>query len=128
MKQTVQHLLAEANAVIDTVTVHDAVPMLGDPDTVFIDIRDETELSRTGKIQGAVSAPRGHLEFYADPATAMHNPVFASGKRLLLYCASGGRSTLAAKTLYDMGIPKVAHIAGGFAAWNEAGGPVQSCD
>ncbi len=126
MNQTVEHLMAEANAVIATVAVNDAIAALTNPDVVFVDLRDATERSQHGQIPNAVYAPRGHLEFYADPATAMHNPVFASGKRLLLYCASGGRSTLAAKTLVDMGLPNIAHIAGGFGAWKEAGGPIQT--
>ena len=74
--------------------------------------------------KNAVHAPRGLLEFYADPATRIHNPVFASGKKLVVFCATGGRSTLAAKTLVDMGVPNVVNLAGGFSAWREAGGRV----
>ena len=124
MKLTVQEMLASANAVIDTISVHDAIANIDDPNIVFVDLRDASERAEAGEIPGAEHAPRGHLEFYADPATAMHNPVFASGKRLILFCASGGRSSLAAKTLLDMGVPNVAHIAGGFGAWKEAGGPM----
>lgn len=126
MQLNIEQLMAVANAVIDTVAVHDAIAYLEDPNVVFVDIRDATERAQVGEIPGAVHAPRGFLEFYADPAAAMHNPVFASGKRLLLFCASGGRSTLAAKTLFDMGVPNVAHIAGGFGAWREAGGAIES--
>jgi len=128
MKEDLEHMMATANAVIDTIAVHDAIASLDDSEIAFIDLRDEMEVKEHGEIPGAMSARRGHLEFYADPKSAMHNPVFASGKRLLLFCASGGRSTLAAKTLYDMGIPNVAHIAGGFGAWCEAGGPIVSAN
>jgi len=121
-------MIAAANAVIDTVPVHEAIAFLEDDDVIFIDIRDDGERADYGQIPGAVIAPRGYLEFLADTASAMHNPVFASGNRLVLYCASGGRSTLAAKTLYDMGIPRVAHIAGGFSAWQEAEGPCTFVD
>lgn len=126
MKLSVEHMMAAANAVIDTISVHDAIALVDDPDVILIDLRDSSERAESGTIPGAVSAPRGHLEFFADPQTAMHNPVFTSGKRLILFCASGGRSTLAAKTLYDMDVPHVAHIAGGFGAWHEAGGPIQA--
>lgn len=118
-------MLAEANAVIETASVQDALGLVGDPNVAFIDIRETVERQQTGSVQGAVHAPRGLLEFIADPEGPMHNDVFASGKKLLLFCASGGRSALAAKTLQDMGLGNVAHIAGGYAAWREAGGPVE---
>lgn len=124
LKKGVTKLIAEANAVIDTVAVHDAIPMLGNEDVAIVDIRDGNERLQNGEIPGAVHAPRGLLEFLADPETALHKPVFSSGKKLLLFCATGGRSTLAAKTLMDMGFSEVAHIGGGFAAWEAAGGPV----
>jgi len=76
-------------------------------------------------IPGAEPAPRGMLEFYADPESPYHKPVFASGKTLLLYCASAGRSALAARTLEEMGLEKVAHVAGGFRAWLAANGPAE---
>ncbi len=123
---SVKQLLASANAVIDTIAVHDAIDSVASPDHAFIDLRDSSERAKSGEIPGAIHAPRGHLEFYADPAAAMHNPVFASGKTLVIYCASGGRSTLATKTLVDMGVPNVVNLAGGFAAWKEAGGPIDS--
>lgn len=125
LKHGFKAMLAEANAVIDTVSVHDAMGFHDDTDVVMVDVRDEAERRKTGSIPGAVPAPRGFLEFIADPEGPMHNPVFASGKRLVLYCASGGRSALAAKTLCDMGLDKVSHMAGGFAAWREANGPIE---
>ncbi len=93
---------------------------------MFVDIRETVELQKSGSVPGAAHAPRGFLEFMADPGGPMHKPELASGARLLLFCASGGRSALAAKTLVDMGVENVAHIAGGFAAWQEAGGPIDS--
>jgi len=76
--------------MIETVTASDAMARLKDPDVFFVDLRDVSERSQHGQIQNAVVAPRGYLELYADPSTPMYNPIFASGKRLLLYCASGG--------------------------------------
>lgn len=118
-----KQLLAEANAQIETISVKDALALAGDPAAVFVDIRHADERA-AGAVAGAVHAPRGFLEFMADPASPMHKAELGSGKRLVLYCASGGRSALAAKTLMDMGVPHVCHVAGGFAAWKEAGGPV----
>jgi len=128
MKRNLKRLMAEANAVIESVSVQDALDDLDNPDVVFVDIRDSAELTEAGKIEGAVVASRGHLEFFADPESTMHKREFSSGKRLLLYCASGGRSVLAAKTLYDMGVANVAHIAGGFQAWRKAGGRITVAD
>jgi len=125
MKLCIQEMTASANLVIETVSVHDALAEIDNVEVAFVDVRDVLERIETGEIPGAVSVPRGFLEFCADPATAMHKPVFASGKQLILFCASGGRSTLAAKTLVDMGVPNVAHMAGGFGAWREAGGPIR---
>ena len=79
------------------------------------------EREKTGTVKGAVHAPRAFLEFMADPASERHIPELSSGKRLVLFCASGGRSALAAKTLKDMGGEKVAHVAGGFGALEKAG-------
>lgn len=123
LKRGVKQMLAEANAEIDTVSVHDAVGLLEDPDVVFVDIREQVERAQ-GTVPGSAHAPRAFLEFQADPESDAHNPVFSSGRRLLLFCRSGGRSALAAKTLVDMGVPNVAHIAGGFAAWEAAKAPV----
>jgi rhodanese-related sulfurtransferase len=64
------------------------------------------------------------LEFWAAPESPYHKPVFAQGKRLVLFCAAGWRSALATKTLQDMGLPDVAHIGGGFSGWKTAGAPV----
>ena len=121
-----KQLVTEANAVIDTVSVADAMVMHGDRDVVFVDIRETVELQQSGSVSGAMHAPRGFLEFMADPESPLHKPELASGARLLLFCASGGRSALAAKTLVDMGVENVAHIAGGFAAWQEVDGPIDS--
>lgn len=118
-------LIAEANAVIETVSVHDAIGLVGQGDVVFLDIREATERAQTGTVKGAVHLPRGFLEFQVDPESPMYKPEVTPQKRIILFCASGGRSTLAAKTLIDMGFSSVAHVAGGFAAWKEAGGPVE---
>lgn len=120
-----KQLIAEANSVIETITVAQALTLVGDPGVQFVDVRETVERQQSGTIQGAVHAPRGFLEFHVDPESPMHNPALSAGKRLVLFCGSGGRSALAAKTLADMGIARVGYIVGGLAAWSEAGGRTQ---
>ena len=117
-------LIGEALAEVASISVDDALALLDGEDALFVDVRERAEQS-AGAIAGAVAAPRGFLEFIADPASPMHNPALSSGKRLIVYCASGGRSALAAKTLQDMGYADVANLTGGFQAWSEAGGPTE---
>ena len=126
MKKGFKQLVAEANAVVETVPAAEAMKRLQTEEVVFIDIRDLPELERDGKIPGAVHASRGMLEFHADPESPYHKDVFASGKKLFLYCASGGRSALAAQRLQEMGLTHVAHVSGGLKAWKEANGPVET--
>ena len=117
-------LIGEALAEVASISVDEALALAGGEDTVFVDVRERAEHT-AGAITGAVAAPRGFLEFIADPASPMHNPALSAGKRLVIYCASGGRSALATKTLQDMGYAGVANLTGGFQAWTEAGGPTE---
>ena len=94
---SVQQLIAQANSRITTIPVEQALGLLNDEATGFVDLRDSAEIARDGKIPGALHISRGMLEFALDPATPYHQPALASGKRILLYCASGGRSALAAR-------------------------------
>ena len=93
-------------------------------EVLFVDLRDVRELEREGVIPGAVHAPRGMLEFWVDPESPYHREVFAPGRPLLLFCAAGWRSALAARSLMEMGVAPVAHLEGGFDAWKAAGAPV----
>jgi rhodanese-related sulfurtransferase len=121
-----EDLAAEANARLKTVRPEDAVRLVGDSQTIFIDLRDSAELQRDGKIPGAVHVNRGMLEFVLDPALPYHLPVFSSGKTLIFYCTSGKRSALAAHTAQKMGLAQVSHLAGGFKGWKDAGGSVET--
>ncbi len=125
LKRGYKQLIADAMARIQTLSVAEAQAKLGDPDVVFVDIRDIRELEREGTIPGAFHAPRGMLEFWVDPDSPYYKEVFAPGKQFVLYCYSAWRSALATATLADMGVPSVTHIEGGFAAWKKAGGPVE---
>jgi rhodanese-related sulfurtransferase len=126
MKKGYKQLLDEANAEVTAIAPAAAMPLLADKDAVtFIDLRDPRELEREGRIPGAVHCPRGMLEFWIDPESPYHRPVFAEKKKLLFFCAGGWRSALAAKTAQDMGLADVAHLEGGFTAWRQAGGAVE---
>ena len=126
MRKGYKQLVAEANSVIETIQAAEAMEQLSSEEVTFIDIRELPELERDGKIPGAVHAPRGSLEFFADPESPSHKEVFTSGKKLILYCASGLRSALAAQRLQEMGLHRVAHVGGGMKAWKEANGPVEA--
>ena len=117
-----KEMLAEANSAVETIPVERALAMVDDPNVVFVDVREGAEREK-GTVRDSVHASRSFLEFHADPASPMHKPELAGGKKLVLFCGSGGRSALAAKTLKDMGIENVAHIGGGFGAWQKANGP-----
>jgi rhodanese-related sulfurtransferase len=126
LKKSAMQLVAEAEAEIETISAEDAKRLVGDENTVIVDLRDIRELWNIGTIPGSVHAPRGMLEFWVDPESPYHREVFASGKKLIFFCAGGLRSALAAKVVQDMGVTPVAHIAGGFGAWAKAEGPVEA--
>jgi hypothetical protein len=125
LKKGYKQLLEEANAEIVTLSVPDAVALVGQPDVVFVDLRDPREMDREGKLPGAFACTRGMLEFWIDPDSPYGKPIFTEPKRFVFFCAGGWRSALAAKTAQDMGLDNVAHIEGGFGAWKQAGGPVE---
>lgn len=126
MPQTIvkgfRQLVDEALAQIKTLQPAEAIDLHGRADVVFVDLRDPREQEREGVLPGAVSCPRGMLEFWIDPASPYHKSVFAEDKSFVFFCAGGWRSALAAKTAQDMGLKPVAHIHGGFKAWRETGG------
>ncbi len=116
-------LLAEAQAAVEQISVEQARSLAETDEAVFVDVREQHEWVK-GHIPGAVHAPRGFLEFIADPRGPMHNPALASGQPLVVYCGSGGRSALAAKTLHDMGLTQAVNMTGGFQAWAQSGGAI----
>ncbi len=118
-------LVAAAEREITTLSFDEMRAAMEDPNTVIVDIRDVRELWREGKIPGAIHSPRGMNEFWIDPTSPYHKPVYASNKRFVLYCAGAWRSALEAKMFQDMGLAKVAHMSGGFTAWKAAGLPVE---
>jgi len=123
--KTTMELVAEAKGRIQNLTPDETARELENGEVVLVDLREPAELAEQGVIPGAIHAPRGMLEFYADPASAYHRKEFQPGARTILYCASGGRSALACDTLRGLGYDNLAHLDGGLKAWKEAGKPTQ---
>ena len=116
-----QTLVSEALREVKTITVNEALKLSNEDKCTLIDIREKGELDKTGRIENSNHIPRGMLEFWLDP----EGPYFKSGKidmnkEIVLFCAGGLRSALAAKSLKEMGFEKVSHIDGGFAAISQS--------
>ena len=123
-----KQLVDQAMAEVKTYTVEEAREKVGNPAVQIVDIRDIRELAE-GTVMGAIHAPRGMLEFWVDPASPYHKPVFADETReYVLFCGLGWRSALAAKALQDMGMRNVAHIEGGWIDWVKAGAPTETLE
>ena len=119
--QSSQTLVSEALSAVKTVTADEALKLSNDDACTLIDIREKGELDKTGRIENSNHIPRGMLEFWLDP----DGPYFKSGKidmnkEIVLFCAGGLRSALAAKSLKEMGFEKVSHIDGGFTAISQS--------
>ena len=117
-------MVERARARIDEVETASAIALLGQPDVVFVDLRDPRERERSGFIPGSFHCPRGMLEFWVDPESPYFKEIFAQDATFLFYCASGWRSALAVATLADMGFPAT-HLARGFSGWVKQGGAVE---
>jgi len=120
LKKGFKQMLAEANAAIETVSVQDLDYLMDDSEVVLIDVRETVERESDGAIPGSLHVSRGMLEFKADPDSPVYDNELDPDDRLILYCGTGGRSALAAKTLLDMGYRDVSSLAGGYAAWQAA--------
>ena len=122
----VRSLVAQAKSETNAMTPQQAFDEARTGSALLIDIRDIRELQREGQINGAFHAPRGMLEFWADPQSPYYKDVFAKSGNLVLFCASSWRSALAAKTLQDMGMNNIFDMDGGFNAWKSAGLPIET--
>ena len=121
----VTDLVAEAKARIENLDVAGVDKEQADG-VLLVDLREPAELTEAGRIPGSVHVPRGMLEFRADPTSPYHQDGFDPERRIILHCATGGRSALAAAALQDMGYNNVAHLDGGFKAWAEASRPIET--
>lgn len=125
MAKSAGELVGEAKAKVRGLSPAEVAGELERGDAVLVDLREGPELEASGRIAGSVHVPRGMLEFRADPTSTYHDEVLDPGRRVILHCASGGRSALAAATLQDMGYGDVAHLDGGITRWAEEGRPVE---
>ena len=119
--KTAQALVAEAYSEVITINSKQAFELVKENKCNLIDIRDVRELEKEGRIENSIHIPRGMLEFWIDPSSQY----FKEGKldlekEMVLFCAAGARSALAAKSLQDMGFQKVSHVAGGFSALQDS--------
>ncbi len=121
----VKTLVDRAKAEITTLSLQETQDRVEAGAAILIDIRDIRELDRAGRVPGAIHAPRGMLEFWADPASPYHRDVFATDKQMILFCAGAWRSALATKQLQDMGFENVAEMDGGFTEWKAEGFPTE---
>ena len=126
MAQTItksaKDLVMAAISNVPAISAEDALKLVNSPDHVFVDLRDGTEQTKTGIIEGAIASSRGMMEFHIDPDSPVHKPEFNQDETYVFYCASGGRSALAAIVAMDMGLSPVVNLAGGVSAWRKAGG------
>jgi len=120
--KTSKDIVSEAMAIVPAISAEEALTLAGSPDHIFVDLRDGTEQAKMGVISGAVASSRGMMEFHIDPESPAHKPEFNQDKTYVFYCASGGRSALAAKVAMEMGLTPVVNLTGGVGAWKKAGG------
>lgn len=126
-RKTAMQMVAEAKSQIENLNNDDLAAEI-EGGALVVDIREQVEREQAGVIPGAVHVPRGLLEFMADPESPMHRQEFDLDRRIVLHCATGGRSALAAVALKDLGFSNVAHHEPGFNGWNAEGRPVEQID
>ncbi|HLT18111.1 MAG TPA: rhodanese-like domain-containing protein [Thermomicrobiales bacterium] len=126
-RKTARELVAEAKSRIENLDNEQLEAEIA-AGAVVVDIREANEREQSGAIPGAIHVPRGLLEFVADPESPMHRDEFDFDRRIVLHCATGGRSALAAAALQDMGFTNVAHLEPGFNGWAAEGKPVEEVE
>ena len=123
MVTNVKQMMDAANAVVPRISAAEARTLMANG-ALLIDVRDASEVEKSGKVMGAVHVSRGMLEFRADPQSPYHDKKFDPVKPVIVYCASGGRSALSGKTLKDLGYGEVYNL-GAFNDWAESGGEIE---
>ena len=122
-----QTLVSEALKTVKTITPEEALKLTNENKCNLIDIRDQVELEKLGRIENSLHISRGLLEFSIHPDSPfVQNNQLDLNKELVLFCAAGGRSALAAKTLKEMGFKNVSHVDGGFGLMKEKGFKIKS--
>jgi rhodanese-related sulfurtransferase len=127
-RTSINDLVAQAKARIEELSVEQLQAEIDAGDVTVVDIRDIRERWSKGAIPGAISAPRGMLEFWFDPESIYYRGGYELDQRLVLHCAGGHRSALAADVLQQLGYTNVAHLEPGFDGWAAAGGAVDAIE
>jgi rhodanese-related sulfurtransferase len=119
--KSLQTLVSEAMQEIKTINADEALKMVEENNCNLIDIREGNELESAGKVENSIHIPRGKLEIFLDPNSALFQQgVLDQNKEMVLFCAGGVRSALAVKTLKNMGYEKISHIEGGFGSISQS--------
>ena len=122
--KTLEALLIEANDLVKRLSYDESVDLINNTQTVIIDVREESEVYNLGVIKNAIHIPRGLIEFKLSPNSPNNPVLIKDDTNILVYCAGGYRSALAAKSLLDLGFKNVFNL-GGFHEWVESGGEIQ---
>tara|TARA_B000000477_G_C5880327_1_gene137645 strand:+ start:135 stop:509 length:375 start_codon:yes stop_codon:yes gene_type:complete len=121
--KTAKDYLDEANKVVKKIDVNAAIEKHKSSPAIFIDVRDSSDIAKTGSISGALKIQRGLIEFVADEATALYNDTLKKDSEIILVCGAGGQAALTGKTLIDMGYTNVSNV-GAIGDWEKNGGPM----
>ena len=121
--KTAKDYLDEANKVVKKIDVNVAIEKHMSSPAIFIDVRDSSDIAKTGSISGALKIQRGLIEFVADEATALYNDALKKDSEIILVCGAGGQAALTGKTLIDMGYTNVSNV-GAIGDWEKNGGPM----
>ena len=121
--KSVKSLVSEANKVVNKIDVNDAIEKHRNSSAIFIDVRDSSDIAKTGSITNSLKIQRGLIEFVADDATALYNEALKKDSEIILVCGAGGQAALTGKTLIDMGYTNVSNV-GAIGDWEKNGGPM----
>ncbi|MEE2774774.1 MAG: rhodanese-like domain-containing protein [Pseudomonadota bacterium] len=122
--KTSKDYLSEANALVEKIDVSEGIEKHRNGTTLFIDVRDSTEITNTGTISNCLRIPRGMIEFVADASSPLYNDKLSKDKEIVLVCGAGGMAALTGRTLLEMGYKKIRNV-GAIGDWIEAGGPIE---
>ena len=121
--KTSKDYLEEANKVVKKIEMNDALEKHKNNSAIFIDVRDSSDIAKTGTITGALKIQRGLIEFVADDSHGLHNKALKKDSEIILVCGAGGQAALTGKTLVDMGYSNVSNV-GAIGDWENNGGPM----
>mgnify|MGYP003332499220 FL=1 len=121
--KTAKDYLDEANKIVKKINVNQAIEIHKNKSAIFIDVRDSSDIAKTGSIEGSLKIQRGLIEFVADEATELYNEKLKKDSEIILVCGAGGQAALTGKTLIDMGYTNVSNL-GAIGDWEKEGGPI----